>query len=53
MSERTKSTAAERERAVLVGAERPRMLLPAKDAMAECQKSAQKMLDDFWASEKK
>jgi len=25
----------------------------AKDAMAECQKSAQKMLDDFWASEKK
>jgi multiple sugar transport system permease protein len=25
----------------------------AKDAMAECQKNAQKMLDDFWASEKK
>ena len=25
----------------------------AKDAMAECQKSAQKMLDDFWANEKK
>ncbi len=41
MSNRTKTTAARRERAVLVGTERPRVLLPASESVGELARLAE------------
>ena len=41
MSERTQSTASERERAILVGAERPKSALPADESLAELGRLAE------------
>ena len=40
MSERAQTTAAKQERAILVGTERPRMLLPASESLAELARLA-------------
>ncbi len=41
MSERTQTTSPQRERAILVGAERPRMLLPVAESLAELGRLAE------------
>ncbi len=41
MSERTQSTSSERERAILVGAERPHLVLPAEESLAELGRLAE------------